>query len=80
MSETYAKKMKQAPSDRGIKKFRKYLKSNRLVAIAYGKGVSFCVMKKNINELFKKKTIHLIVKKIEIGDYKELSAMWKKTK
>ena len=60
-----------------IKKFRKYLKRNRLVAIAYGKGVNFCVMKKNIYELFKK-TIDLIVKKIEIGAYKELSAMWKK--
>ena len=42
--------MKQTPSDKGVEKARKYLKSNGLVAVPYDKGVGFCVMRKDTYE------------------------------
>ena len=41
VAKTYAKRVKQTPSDKGVEKARKYLKSNGLVAVPYDKGVSF---------------------------------------
>ena len=35
VAKAYAKRMKQTPSDKGVEKARKYLKSNGLVAVPY---------------------------------------------
>ena len=45
VAEAYAKSVKQTPSDKGVQKARKCLKSNGLVAL-YDKGVGFCVIRK----------------------------------
>ena len=50
MAKSYAKRVKQTPSDKGVEKARKYLKSNGLVAVTYDKGVGFCVMRKDTYE------------------------------
>ena len=50
VAKAYAKMVKQTPSDKGVEKTRKYLKSNGLVAVPYDKGVCFCVMRKNTDE------------------------------
>ena len=42
--------MKQTPSDKGVEKARNYLKDSGLLAVAFDKGVSFCVMKKETYE------------------------------
>ena len=44
MAKAYAKRVKQTPSDKGVEKARKCLKSNRLVAVPYDKGVDFCAL------------------------------------
>ena len=38
--------LKQTPSDKGVKKSRKYLKGNGVLVVPFDKGVGFCVMKK----------------------------------
>ena len=85
-----AKRVKQTPSDKGVEKARKYLKSNGLVAVPYDKGVGFCVMRKDTyenklsdildsNQFSKsKETSDAIVLKIERDINKELLAMRKK--
>ena len=90
MAKAYAKRVKQTPSDKGVEKARKYLKSNGLVAVPYDKGVGFCVMRKDTyeNKLsdtldsnhFSKSegTSDAIVLKIERDINKELLAMRKK--
>ena len=50
VAKTYAKTIKQSPSDKGVEKARKYLKSDGLVAVPYNKGVGFCVMRKDTYE------------------------------
>ena len=50
VAKTYAKNMKQSPTDKGVEKARKYLKSNGLVAVPYDKDVGFCVMRKDTYE------------------------------
>ena len=45
-SKRYTMNLKQTPSDKGVKKARKYLKGNGLLAVAFDKCVGFCVMKK----------------------------------
>ena len=50
LAKAYAKSVKQKPSDKGVEKARKYLKSNGLVAVPYDKGVGFCVMRKDTYE------------------------------
>ena len=50
VAKSYAKRVKQTPSDKGVEKARKYLKSNGLVAVTYDKGVGFCVMRKDTYE------------------------------
>ena len=47
VAKAYAKNVKQTPSDKGVEKARKYLKSNGLVAVPYDKGVVFCVLRKD---------------------------------
>ena len=47
VAKAYAERLKQTPSDKGVEKARKYLKSNGLVAVPYDKGVGFCVMRKD---------------------------------
>ena len=80
----------QCPSDKGVERARKYLKSNGLVAVPYDKGVGFCVMRKDTyenklsdtldsNQFSKSKgTSDAIVLKIERDINKELLAMRKK--
>ena len=50
MAKTYVKRVKQTPSNKGVEKARKFLKSNGLVAVPYDKGVGFCVMRKDTYE------------------------------
>ena len=50
VAKTYAKRLKQTQSDKGVEKARKYLKSNGLVAVPYDKGVGFSVMRKDTYE------------------------------
>ena len=90
VAKAYAKRVKQTPSDKGVEKARKYLRSNGLVAVPYDKGVGFCVMRKNTyenklsdtldsNQFSKsKETSDAIVLKIERDINKELLAMRKK--
>ena len=90
VAKSYAKRVKQTPSDKGVEKARKYLKSNVLVALPYDKGVGFCVMRKDTyenklsvtldsNQFSKsKETSDAIVLKIERDIKKELLAMRKK--
>ena len=90
VAKAYAKRVKQTPSDKGVEKARKYLKSNGLVAVPYDKGVGFCVMRKDTyenrlsdaldsNQFSKSKgTSDAIVLKIERDINKELLAMRKK--
>ena len=47
VAKTYAKWVKQTPSDKGVEKARKYLKSIGLVEVPYVKGVGFCVTRKD---------------------------------
>ena len=49
--------MKQAPSDKGVAKARRFLKDNGLLAVPFDKGVGFCVMKK---EAYEKKLKNLL--------------------
>ena len=81
--------MKQTPSDKGVEKAQKHLKSNGLVAVPYDKGLGFCVMRKdnyeNRSDTFdsnhfskSKGTSKAIVLKIERDINKELLAMRKK--
>ena len=49
-AKRYAKNVKQTPSDKGVEKFRKYLKDNGLLAVPFDKGMGFCVMKKKTYE------------------------------
>ena len=90
VAKAYAKRMKQTPSDKGVEKARKYLKSNGLVAVPYDRGVGFCVMRKDTyenklldtldsNQFSKSKgTSDAIVLKIERDINKELLAIRKK--
>ena len=90
VAKAYAKRVKQTPSDKGVEKARKYLKSNGLVAVPYDKGLGFCVMRKDTyenklsdtldsNQFSKSKgTSDAIVLKIERDINKELLAMRKK--
>ena len=90
VAKAYAKKVKQTPSDKGVEKTRKYLKSNGLVAVPYDKAVGFCVMRKETyekklsetldsNQFSKSKGISdANVLKIERYINKELLAMRKK--
>ena len=50
VTKAYAKRVKQTPSDKGVEKVRKYLKSYGLVAVQYDKGVGFCVMRNDTYE------------------------------
>ena len=89
VAKAYAKRMKQKPSNKGVEKARKYLKSNGLVAVPYDKGVGFCVIRKETNEnklsdtldssqfSKSKRTSDMIVLKIERDINKELLAMRK---
>ena len=45
-SKRYTMNLKQTTSDKGVKKARKYLKGNGLLAVPFDKCVGFCVMKK----------------------------------
>ena len=47
VAKAYRKRMKQTPSDNGVQKARNYLKRKELVAVPYGKGTGFCVMRKD---------------------------------
>ena len=90
MAKACAKRVKQTPSDKGVEKARKYLKSNGLVAVPYDKGVVFCVMRKDTyenklsdtldsNQFSKSKgTSDAIVLKTERDIKKELLALRKK--
>ena len=90
VAKAYAKRVKQTPSDKGVEKARKYLKSNGLAAVPYDKGVGFCVMRKDTyenklsdtldsNQFSKSKgTGDAIVLKIERDINRELLAMRKK--
>ena len=90
VAKTYAKRVKQTPSDKGVERARKYLKSNGLVAVPYDKGVDFCVMRKETyenklsetldsNQFSKSKgTSDAILLRIERDIKKELLAMRKK--
>ena len=90
VAKTYAKRVKQTPTDKGVEKARKYLKSNGLVAVPYDKGVGFCVMRNDTyenklsytldsNQCSKSKgTSDAIVLKIERDINKKLLAMRKK--
>ena len=90
VSKAYTIGAKQTPSDKGIEKAQKYLKSNGLVAVPYDKGVGFCVMRKDTyenklsdtldsNQFSKsKETKDAIVLKIERSINKEFLAMRKK--
>ena len=92
VAKAYAKRVKQTPSDKGVEKARKYLKSNGLVAVMFDKDVGFCVMRKDIyenrlsdtldsNQFSKSKgTSDAIVLKIERDINKEMLAMRKKMK
>ena len=92
VAKSYAKRVKQTPSDKSVEKARKYLKSNGLVALPYDKGVGFCVRRKDTyeNKLSdtldsnqfsnSKGTSDAIVLKIERDINKELLAMIKKMK
>ena len=92
VAKAYAKRVKQTPSDKGVERTRKYLKSNALVAVPYDKGVGFCVMRKDTFEskLFdtldskqfseSNGTSDAIILKIERNIKNELFAMRKKTK
>ncbi|XP_063728862.1 uncharacterized protein LOC134856523 [Symsagittifera roscoffensis] len=89
-AKSYAKRVRQTPSDRGIEKARKYLKDNGLLAVPFDKGVGFCVMKKTTyeakltellqSEQFSEKPglTDSVVMKIEKDINKELLAMKKK--
>ena len=90
MAKAYAKRAKQTPSDKSVEKARKHLKSNGLVAVPYGKGLGFCVMRKDTyenklsetldsNQFSKSKgTSDAIVLKIERDINKDWLAMRKK--
>ena len=92
VAKAYAKRVKQTPSNKGVEKARKYLKSKGFVAVLYNKGVSFCVMRKDtyenklsdtldsyqLNE--SKGTSDVIFLRIERDNNKELMAIRKKTK
>ena len=91
VAKAYAKKVKQTPSDKGVEKARKYLKSNGLVAVPYDNGVGFCVMRQEIyenksdtldsNQFSKSKgTSDAIVLKIERDIKKELLAKKRRKK
>ena len=41
------KNVRETPMDRGVKKVHDYLKANDLLAVPFGKGCGFCVMKKS---------------------------------
>ncbi|XP_063728136.1 uncharacterized protein LOC134855525 [Symsagittifera roscoffensis] len=89
-AKSYAKRVRQTPSDRGIEKSRKYLKDNGLLAVPFDKGVGFCVMKKTTNEAKRTELLQSeqlsekpgltdsVVMKIEKEINKELLAMKKK--
>ena len=47
VTKAYAKRVKQTPTDKGVGKARKYLKSNGLVEVPYDEGVGFCVMRQD---------------------------------
>ena len=90
MAKACAKRVKQTPSDKGVEKARKYLKSNGLVAVPYDKGVGFCVIRKDtyenklsdilVSNQFSQSegTSDAIILKIERDINKELLAMRKK--
>ena len=90
VAKTYAKRVKQTPSDKSVEKARKYLRSNGLVAVPYDKSVGFCVMRKDTyenrlsdtidsNQFSKSKgTSDAIVLKTERDINQELLAMRKK--
>ena len=46
-AKLYAKIVREAPMDRGVKKVHDYLKANDLLAVPFDKGCGFCVMKKS---------------------------------
>ena len=89
-TKAYAIRVKQTPSDKGVEKARKYLKSIKLVAVPYDKGVGFCIMMKDayVNKLSEtldlnqfseiKGTSDAIILKIDRDINKELLALRKK--
>ena len=90
VAKTYAKRVKQTPSNKGVEKARKYLKKNGLVEVPYDKDVGFCVKKKDTyenklsdrldsNQFSESKgTSDAIILKIERDIRKEWLAMRKK--
>ena len=90
MAKAYAERAKQTPSDNGVEKARKYLKSNGLVAVLHDKGVGYCVMRKDTyenkmsdtldsNQFSESKgTSDAIILKIERDINKEMLAIRKK--
>ena len=89
-AKAYAKRVKQTPSNKGVEKARKYLKSNGLVGVPYDRDVGFCVRKKDTyknkwsdtldsNQFSESKaTSDAIILKIERDIRKEWLAMRKK--
>ena len=90
VAKTYAKRVKQTPSNKGVEKARKYLKKNGLVEVPYEKDVGFRVKKKDTyenklsdtldsNQFSESKgTSDAIILKIERDIRKEWLAMRKK--
>ena len=90
VAKAYAERAKQTPSDKGVEKARKYLKSNGLVAVLHDKGVGYCVMRKDTyenkmsdtldsNQFSESKgTSDAIILKIERDINKEMLAIRKK--
>ena len=90
VAKAYAKRVKQTPSNKGVEKARKYLKSSGLVAVPYDKDVGFCVKKKDTyenklsdtldsNQISESKgTSDAIILKIERDINNEMLAMRKK--
>ena len=89
-AKRYARKVKQAPSDKRVAKARRFLKDNGLLAVPFDKGVGFCVMKKEAYEKKLKNLLQaeqfserknltdIVIMKTEEDINKELLAMKKK--
>ena len=89
-AKAYSKNVRQTPRDKAVEKTRKYLKDNGLLAVPFGKGVGFCIMRKQKYESklksllqsaqFVKKdaTTDEVILKIEKELIKELLAMNKR--
>ena len=50
VAKTSTRRLKETLVDRGVKKARKYLNINGMIAVPYKKDVGFCVMRKDTYE------------------------------